>query len=55
MNRHAVSVFVEGVGIGVTLSGIAVEASTGQFYGTVVITIGSVMVTLGSVIWKKLK
>ena len=43
--REKIAIFLEGIGIGTTLSGI----------GYVLISLGSLFVALGAVTWKKLK
>ena len=53
--RNQIALFLEGIGIGSTLSGIAYEAATGNGVGYLLISLGSFLVALGAVIWKKLK
>ena len=53
--RDKITLFLEGIGIGTTLSGIAYEAAAGHGVGYLLISLGSLLVALGAVIWKKLK
>ena len=53
--REKIAIFLEGIGIGTTLSGIAYEAASGSGIGYVLISLGSLFVALGAVVWKKLK
>ena len=53
--REKLAIFLEGIGIGGGLAGIAVELSVNADVGAVLITIGAIFVALGSVTWKKLK